>query len=345
VCVDRPANDNVCLEYNCTYISKGTEKGIWEWQLVASNENKTCKTNECFTRTCHPTKGCINVDEICLSRNTDCFTYECDEKTMKCIETNHLIRNTTCTHEICVDGKIVFEPNLDGCEKLKTDKCLVANCVYTEESEGVSRSSYCNYSARPDPTDDPCIDYECHNANGTYYFTDKPHCYDGLYCTEDVCTVFGECKFKDVKCSEEIDMEGYPCFEARCKELPENETYKCVRKLIRNAYIDVCGNCIQEELPSGSDSSSEEEPDLLECTNAPPRPLLTEGLAAASVALIIIFAVLIGAGIAASSVIGTRTLIARARAADNQSAHSNPLFQENEAEMTNPAFLEDKEVQ
>jgi len=263
---------------------------------------------------------------------------------MKCIETNHLLRNTTCTRDVCVNGTIQLTTYLEGCEKLKTDKCLLAKCEYFDENN----TSYCDYYPVPDPTDDPCTDYECHTVGDTYEFTHKPHCYDGLYCTEDVCTVFGECKFKEVKCSEEIDMEGYPCFEARCRELPQNETYKCVRKLVYNAYIDVCGNCIKEEGDSRSGSqnpniSSMEEPDLLECTNAPPRPLLTEGLAAATIGLIIIFAVLLGAGIAASSVIGTRTLMARAKAADNQSAHNNPLFQDNEAEMSNPAYIEDKE--
>jgi len=70
---------------------------------------------------------------------------------------------------------------------------------------------------------------------------------------------------------------------------------------------------------------------------------LTEGLAAAAIALIIIAAIVAGAGIAASSIIGTKTLINRARGAANQSAHSNPLFEESETEMVNPTFVETTE--
>jgi len=131
-----------------------------------------------------------------------------------------------------------------------------------------------------------------------------------------------------------------------------------VRKLLRNAYIDVCGNCIEEKKPeevvtssdastNGNDdnvivapssSQSSSGVDLLECTGAPPRPIITEGLAAASVALIIIAAIVGGVGVAASGIIGTKVLIDRAKEADNQSAHSNPLYQNNETELQNPAF-------
>jgi len=112
---------------------------------------------------------------------------------------------------------------------------------------------------------------------------------------------------------------------------------------MHNAYIDVCGNCIVEKEDSESQSGSyfapkSESVDLLECTEAPPKPILTEGLAAATIALIILAAVLVGAGITASGVVGTKTLIDRAKSANNQTAHSNPLFEENDTEMSNPAY-------
>jgi len=337
VCVDRPFNDNVCMEYVCTYVPKGENKGIWEWQYVPSDENKTCSDTPCYTRACDAEKGCQRVQDICSPQSTDCDEYSCDDSsgTDECVSKSLLIV-TKCAREVCKNNTKVLEIDLDQCEEAVTDKCLVAECIYSEENQ----SSWCNYTPRPEPSNDPCVIYTCNPENGT--FSTTPKCTDGLYCTEDICTVFGECKYKQVACEDELNMEGYPCFEARCREVTANATYKCVRKLIRNAYIDVCGNCIIEQIDSDeetNESSSGQEPDLLECTNAPPRPLLTQGLAAASIALIIIFAVVIGAGIAASGVMGTKTLISRARAADNQSAHSNPLFEGNETEMSNPAFI------
>jgi len=114
----------------------------------------------------------------------------------------------------------------------------------------------------------------------------------------------------------------------------------CQRKLLQNAYIDICGNCIAgDDSGGGSSSSSQEQTTSMECADAPAKPLLQEGLAAASIALIILGAVLIGAGIAASGIAGTKTLMNRAKGANNQSAHTNPLFEDNDAEMTNPAYV------
>jgi len=59
--------------------------------------------------------------------------------------------------------------------------------------------------------------------------------------------------------------------------------------------------------------------------------------------MIVLGAIIIGGSIAASSVIGTKILLERARAANNQSAHSNPLFEGNDAEMSNPTFVENEE--
>jgi len=331
-CVEKPFNDNLCMEYVC----EKKEKGFWEWHFVPSQENLTCVDNACFTRECVPSKGCKNKKDICTVNSNDCDLYTCDAsgESPKCVRESLLIE-TTCTKEVCKDGKKVLEEYLDNCVEAQTNKCLIAKCVYNDDD----KTSYCNYSNKPEPTNDPCSVFTCHPEDGT--FTSEPKCKDGLFCTEDVCTVFGECKYPAVSCSE-LSMEGYSCFERRCKENVTGQRYTCVRKLIVGAYIDVCGNCIMDEVDSKiRGASSEEEVDLLQCTNAPPKPLLTEGLAAASIALIILAAVIIGAAVAASGVMGTKTLINRAKGANNQSAHSNPLFEESATEMTNPAFAGD----
>jgi len=332
-CIEKPLNDNLCMEYVC----EKKEKGFWEWHFVPSQENLTCVDNTCFTRECIPSKGCRNKKDVCTMNTTDCDLYTCDDSGAipKCVHKNLLIE-TTCTREICKDGKKVLEEFLDNCVESQTNKCLLAKCIYNDEE----KTSRCNYTEKPAPSNDPCSVYTCHPENGT--FTSVPKCNDGLFCTEDVCTVFGECKYPSISCSE-LSMEGYDCFERRCKEDAANQRYKCVRKLISGAFIDVCGNCIKEGEASmdGSSFASTEDVDLLQCTNAPPKPILTEGLAAASIALIVLGAVVIGAGITASGAMGTKTLIERAKGANNQSAHSNPLFENSDTELTNPAFAGD----
>jgi len=104
--------------------------------------------------------------------------------------------------------------------------------------------------------------------------------------------------------------------------------------LKNGVFIDVCGNCIS----NGDMASSASENAFIECTDAPDQPLNKEGLAAASIALIVLGAVIIGAAVATSGVIGTKSLLDRARAARNQTAQNNPLFEGNETEMTNPTF-------
>jgi len=244
---------------------------------------------------------------------------------------------TECTKEVCQNGKKVLTIKDLNISCPPPDLCYLPLCY----------GGKCDWVKKDPAGDDPCKVYTCDPATGK--FSESPKFDDGLFCTTNICDVFGECSFEPIVCESQISMEGYPCFEARCKE--EADNYKCVRKMRSNAYVDVCGNCIEEKESSvvatssshsavsgsstGSDSfesmvvivksSSEAVVDIVECTGAPPRPLLTEGLAAASIALIVIAAVVIGAGIAASGIIGTKILIDRAKQADNQSAHTNPL--------------------
>jgi len=235
--------------------------------------------------------------------------------------------------EECVNNSGVYEKvwveNLALCSENITDnKCLIPQCTFVAETQ----TSYCWYKEKECGNDcDPCQNNTCIASTGEFNKTFK--CSDGKYCTEDICTINGECWYQDIRCSEYVAMEGYPCFEPRCLEGEGN--FSCKRKLIPGAYIDVCGNCIKGD---SDDSSSESSVDVLSCTNAPPKPVLTEGLAAATIALIVIAAILAGALLTMSGVFTTKALIDRSKAADNQSAHNNPLFEGNETEMTNPTY-------
>jgi len=367
-----------CMKAQC----KMNSKGVWSWNYLPTAVNESCKSDACSFRECRNDAdetlfpdGCY-FEDICMNKTTECETYTCNISTGKavCYETKAHFEDRQCSREVCKDGKKVWELKdlTTACKEVtKGDKCKIPYC----QEDGT-----CNYTDKMPVNPDLCMNYTCDPNTGDFNVTVK--CDDGLYCTENICVErlnfenpdlsFGECHFDDIRCSDEIDMDAYPCFVAQCREDPDNadndKKYKCVRKLLRNAYIDVCGNCIVEKVPdftpasgsetpaSSSSSSSHFEPsvseiveimvsndesssvDLLECTGAPARPLLTEGLAAASIALIVIAAVVIGAAITASGVLGTKALIDRAKMADNQSAHTNPLYQTNDTEMSNPAF-------
>jgi len=329
--------DTRCMAYKCV---ESAQPGEWHWEYVATEENRKCVDNACGLQACDPVQGCIVTKDICVANSTDCIEYTCDTDAntgeLVCLSKSLLI-TTNCTEEVCENGKkIVKDISKTKCEL--PDLCHYATCNYSDET----KTSFCEIHNSTPPGSDKCLIYTCDPANGIWKITEK--CDDGLFCTNDRCSVYGECRNNPVRCSEELNMTGYPCFEARCKEAEEK--YKCVRKLIPGAYIDICGNCIKKDVNTVAESdsssvsiSSESVDELISCTGAPPRPILTEGLAAAAIALIIIAAVVGGAGITASGVITTKQLIARAKGASNQSAHSNPLFEDNEAEMTNPAFV------
>jgi len=322
-----------CMKAVCV---KDEESGMWHWEYHPTKTNTTCQSDACSDRVCDPDYGC-NETDICKVKTNECVSFYCDISGEKpeCKYTNATFIETECTKEICDEGKkVLFQKNV-------TEVCKVPNKCY----EPFCQDGKCNYTEKIAPDDDPCVIYTCNPETGI--FESVPKCDDGLYCTENQCTIFGECKYQPISCDGALDMNGYPCFEPRCKEVPDEKRYKCVRKLIRNAYIDVCGKCIQEKVESNEQSTSssfsslgttEQEIDTTSCTGAPAKPILTEGLAAASIALIIVGAVIVGAAITTSSVMGTKTLLNRAKNANDQSAHNNPLFEGNETELNNPTY-------
>jgi len=328
-CVPRPSGSHACMEWIC---EKGNKDGEvnWEWKWVPTEENTSCISSECWSGVCDPVDGCRSED-ICTSQANSCYDYQCDDPNSvngKCIKRS-LMKTTTSMHEECNENNQTYwvDDSATACPLSQTYKCLIPQCNYDD----VSETSSCSYKPKECVNCDPCLFNTCDNETGE--FDKTPKCDDGLFCTEDYCSPDGQCWHTQVKCSEELNMEGYPCFTPRCLEQSDNHT--CVRKLIAGAYIDVCGNCISENDVGGSDSSSV---DLVSCTNAPPKPVLTEGLAAATIALIVIAAILAGALLTISGVFSAKALIERAGNAKDQVAHTNPLFESNETEMTNPTY-------
>jgi len=327
-----------CMEPVCVKQSDGS----WKWDYLPTEVNKTCKSDECLTRTCDASKGCVGTD-ICLVKNkqTDCVEYSCSAG--KCVSKS-LLKTTYCTYEECENGKKVMKDNLEPCNKKLPDLCTVSVCVYNTTTQ----TSTCGYKPKPPPDENPCNIYECDLATGEFSRTNP--CVDDEFCTDDECNFCSGpgcekgyiCKHKERDCGAELSMEGYPCFLPTCRE--ENHTYRCWRKIIRNAYVDICGRCIldkevvvTEGSSSSASSSSENITELVECTGAPARPAVVGGLAAASIALIIIFAILLGALVAASSVVATKTLVGRAKGAGLHNAVSNPFY-EGATEMENPYY-------
>jgi len=317
-----------CTEPRC---EKGDD-GRWNWVMRETALNLACKNDACYTRQCVPDQGCVAADN-CTKYTNECYSYACvlddNGKPKACSETDLTVNflHLECIDEQCENGKKV--PYYPPCES--DNKCMKGSCV----------KGYCKFDPIPAPGNDLCMIYTCDNATGDW--SAKPACNDGLYCTEDECWNYGsfyECHFNPIDCGDTLEMEGYDCFRPVCKEQPMNQTYRCVRKLLPNAYIDICGNCIKDNPDVFESGMSEEASEnvLLTCTGAPPKPLMVEALAAGTIGLIIIGAVVVGAGLTTSSIMATKSLISRVKDASNQSAQSNPLFEGAETELQNPTY-------
>jgi len=323
--------NNFCMEPRCMQ----NDDGSWGWVMKPTKLNETCHSDACYIRECVPESGCV-VQDNCSIYSDECYSYSCqvgEDHAAVCskkdltVEFQHL----ECMNEICKDGKKT--PVYSECHT--DDKCMIASCV----------KGGCVYTPISPPGDDLCMTYTCDPTTGNW--TTTPNCDDGLYCTIDECWNYGtfyQCRHDPVECADYLSMKGYDCFRPFCKE---NETnFRCVRKLLPNAYIDICGNCIQEKpeqqysVSSDAADNTEEsvDPNLIQCTGAPAKPMMVETLAAATIGLIIIAAIVAGAATTTSAIIGTKTLIARVKEANNMAAQCNPLFEGIETELTNPTY-------
>jgi len=347
-----------CMEPKC----EKQDDGSWMWIYVATEANNTCVSDDCYIRQCLEDRGCVNVTDICEPQSNKCFKHSCDydaNGVATCKNTSLLV------HSLCIDEECIITQEEDEhgdtivtYSKEVRVKDLSSVCPESEDKHNLCKSakcgmnptsgeSWCYYVDIPEPEEcgDACTVCACDPKQG-YVFSEK--CPSPDNCTITTCDIDGVCGNQRIDCYDEVDMTDFPCFALECKPEANQKGYKCMKKLLPNAFIDICGNCIQDTgdtTNSGSSAfvgaQSEDLTLVTDCTGAPPKPLLTEGLAAASIALIILAAIIVGAILATSTAVTTKTLIDRARQANTTGAQSNPLYEGNETELANPTYAGD----
>jgi len=317
---------------------------------------KSCNVADfpgCHDAQCDNSVGCygITCDTACYWNRDglmvpkcpkkDCIDVTCNEDATsedeRCIETPHVCEqpNNKCQKSVCYveNGenlcKIVEDKTILNCSgKNKKDGCRTWRCDADADNEDGSKGA-CVFELE-DHKQDNCIDYECGDDDLWHAI---PRCTSDKKCKISRCNdADGSCFEVDVDCRGKVRLPN-KCFEAACKE-PDG----CYKKQYRGAYFDVCGRCISANEGDSAISYSDEE-STEDCVVTSEEDLPTEGLAAAAVALIVVGVIILGAAIALSSVVGTKALIDRARGASDQAVVSNPLFEDSQTEMTNPAFM------
>jgi len=343
-----PDNEDADPVTGCIRTPKDCSTVNWanlckEGSITCNPDNGECEGEEC-------TMSCFSGDnyEVPKCRDIACKVVTCDpnaeDEKDRCIVTDRICEDSpnNCMTRVChpdVDGCIeVPKDKLNCSDRNRPDGCKVWSCDANAVAEDGVTMGACVFSVKPHEADN-CTVFTCED-DGWHV---APKCPTTKACKVNRCNKDLEdenCYEVDVECRGKVKIPN-KCFQAACKE-PDG----CYKKQYRGAYFDVCGNCIRQDDLDSSDESldlSSEEYD--ECAVTSEEELPTEGLAAAAVALIVVGAILIGATIAISSIVGTKALIERARGASNQSAVNNPMFEDSHKEMSNPVFEETEDAE
>jgi len=280
----------------------------------------------CNTDECSKVEG-DTVVPLCVS-DDPCVVANCDKTkpegqrcsyTPKCGTSSNACRKMTCDNGQCDEE---LYDTLD-CPS-KNTICVTYTCdaTYNNGTGG----------CKPEPAyheETECTKYECDEIEG---WKAVPRCTTDEPCKVAKCLSGGICYDEDIDCREVLNIED-KCHDGECNA----DSDGCRLTVVPGTYIDICGNCKSDNQGDAGD----DEDEAADCVDAPPKEVTREGLAGAAVALIVIGAIILGAAIAASTVFGTKALIDRARGAENQAVVSNPLFEESQTEMNNPAFVGD----
>jgi len=311
----------------CVFSDKCEESplhDICRYGVQCNGETGQCEATQprwCNVDECNQIVG-ETVVPLCVS-DDPCIVATCDKtkpqgqrctNTSKCGVSTNLCRKMTCDNGQC--GEEIYD-SLD---------CASKNTIcttYTCDPDYDNGKGGC----RPEKAyheETECTVYECTDEEG---WKAVPRCTTDEPCKVAKCLSGGKCYDEDIDCREALNIDD-ECHDGAC----DVEGGGCQMTIVYGSFIDICGNCKKE---------GEDDEDGGDCVEAPEKEVTREGLAGAAVALIVIGAIILGAAIAASTVFGTKALIDRARGAENQAVVSNPLFEESQTEMANPAFVGD----
>jgi len=269
--------------------------------------------DNCTITTCDSATGVVTVVPVSCSPTNGCFESRCDNATDRCVE------------------KRVDDEKKCG----KVDNCHVTFCNVSSGDCVVEAKSYPNET-------NLCNNYTCVPTNSTEgesgetepLWIVSPKCVASDICHTMTCSVLdGICREYDRVC-DELNMTGYgDCYRAKCSVSRKNG---CYRKVSPKSVFDECGNCIRGY--SADDDTPVSQEELSACKDAL-KPYVPAAIGAGIIAAIVIACIIAAAAMTTAGTLATRELIRRARAANSQGAHDNPLFEEDGQEMENPTFV------
>lgn len=312
-CFSRPV---VCQHINCTDVKCNPESGFCDRTPRDCSTDDPCVTSVCDVKT-----------DRCL-RQPFCPTRKC-----QVVSCSVIVGVASCAYTdlSCASGSYCL---IDGCDN-QTGQCvhLERQCqddlVCTDDRCDPTFPGGCVFPPRECDDNNPCTDDWCNETVGCYH---TPKCDDGLFCTDDVCLPDGTCLYTAIQCPIDLTPEESSCFVVSC-----NEKSHCYRRPSVTAVLDMCGNCLKTY---GTNISSWNTTQAkTQCIGSLTWPRFATTLTASAIAGIIIAGIIGAIIVAVSGFFGTRELIKRARAAQDQAVVNNPFYQDGGKELQNPTYM------
>jgi hypothetical protein len=308
-----------CVEILCTDVECNPLTGECERTLHVCDDGDPCTVDYCDNATgaCRTTPFCNKVPcktPTCVvgsdGTNATCeyVDYDCDS-------------GNECSIDVCDD-------TMDKCQHFDVTCQSDKICVEVECDPAVG----CVETNLTCDDQNPCTNDFCNETIGCYH---TPKCVDDLFCTLDLCLPDGTCSHPSINCTKLLVFKDgeRQCFDPAC-----NEVRHCHKETKPAAVLDVCGNCLDT---FANASLLNDTYARTACVGSLTWPKFAATLTAAAIAGIII-AALIGAIIVAlSGFFGTRELLRRAKLAQDQAAHTNPLYEAGSHELVNPTYKGD----
>ena len=306
--------DDVCYEYKCNAVSNTCDPVI-KCPKIPCKNLIDCSVNP------DNTPNCIYTDIVCDSKSKCVYAY-CDNDTSEC---KYLDNTSDCKRYPCM--KYTGCNDADGCQYEDVtcddkDDCTIDKCVAlesaSEDEDDYSDSVFSSSSSNDGRT----LPHVC---------VHKPKCTTPNFCEKASCTATGDCVINKYTCSDKDTSEIDNCHAYQCDE----ESRSCKVVLLPSAFLDVCGSCVKEY---GNDPGLNETFAKTACIGGMKATDAAAVIAGATIAVIVIVCIIAAVAIGVASAIGTRELVKRAKTTADAGTNSNPLYEGNENEASNPAF-------
>ena len=326
-------------------------------------QEPVCKSDVCYSRTCNNETGDCSRVSLCPHKPCHTFDY-CNVLADGSADCHYVPKprkaDTSCSYTYCDEEKDDWaeidnssncngdDPCMEyncypvtGCSAKPincndNDPCTIDYCAPYNSTASYSSSSSSNSASSGSGNEENPNEKWVSVSSGydlDYVCVHKPKCYTEKFCERASCSVVDyKCSYSDYTCDDYPGKDSLDnCHTVKCDE----ESRSCKVVLLPSAFLDVCGSCIKTY---GTNATLNITHAKTACIGGMKATDFAATIAGATIAVIVIVCIIAAAAIGVASAIGTRELVKRAKKNADATTNSNPLYEGNENEASNPAF-------